>query len=73
MIEPFPVFQVPHSAFRGPSCQRINLHGKKRLAAERISSPLRVGANILPFAKMLTWRRSRDIFLPMVEWRSLLE
>jgi hypothetical protein len=43
-------------AFRGPSCERINLYGKKRLAAERISPPLRFDANIPPFAKMLTWR-----------------
>jgi hypothetical protein len=50
------VFQVSHAAFRSPCCQRINPYGKKRFAAERIWSPLRFGANIPPFAKMLTWR-----------------
>jgi hypothetical protein len=50
------LFQVQHLAFRWPGCQRINLHGKKRLDAERISPPLRFGGNIPPFAKMLTWR-----------------
>jgi hypothetical protein len=55
IIEPFPFSKFRIAAFRGPSCQRINLHGKKCVAAERISSPLRFGANIPPFAKMLTF------------------
>jgi PAS domain S-box-containing protein len=38
----------------GSELRRLDLHEKEHLAAERISSPLGIGANIPPFAKMLT-------------------
>jgi hypothetical protein len=51
----------PHGAFRVPSCQGANLHGKESLVAERIPWQLRVSVNIPPLAMMLTGRAgSRD-------------
>jgi hypothetical protein len=41
--------------------QCFDLHGKKHLAAERITSSLRVGANIPALAKMLTGRAAAAI------------